>query len=78
LKRLASDYQIDVDRVVSELCEWAFSNSEDKQQFEAWLVDTFPPKGYVEYNRRRKKQEISETEEYARTQNEEESHEHSD
>jgi hypothetical protein len=48
LKRLADDHDIDVSKVISELCAWAFSNSEGKKQFKAWLDDAFPPKGEAE------------------------------
>ncbi|MCW4017801.1 MAG: hypothetical protein NWF00_03855 [Candidatus Bathyarchaeota archaeon] len=48
LKQLADDHQVDLNSVISELCEWAFSNSEGKKQFEAWLDDAFPPKGWAE------------------------------
>ena len=33
LKQLADDHQVDLNRVIVELCEWAFSNSEGKKQF---------------------------------------------
>jgi hypothetical protein len=48
LKQLAKDHQVNVNSIISELCEWAFSNSEGKKQFEAWLDDAFPPKGEAE------------------------------
>ena len=48
LKRLAKDHQVGLDKVMSELCTWAFSNSESKKQFELWLDDAFPPKGEAE------------------------------
>lgn len=68
LKRLADDHQIDLNAVISELCEWAFSNAEGKEQFEDWLDDAYPPKG----------EEIAEKEEEADDESEEESHEHRD
>ena len=48
LKQLADDHQVDLNRVIGELCEWAFSNLEGKKQFELWLDDAFPPKGEAE------------------------------
>jgi hypothetical protein len=48
LKRLAVDHQVDLDSVISELCAWAFTNSEIKKQFELWLDDAFPPEGEAE------------------------------
>ena len=48
LSRLADDHQVDLNSVTSELCTWAFSNSESKKQFKLWLEDAFPPKGYAE------------------------------
>jgi len=43
LKRLADDHQIDLNTVVSELCAWAFSDSESKEQFRVWLDEAHPP-----------------------------------
>ena len=48
LKQLANDHQVDLNRVIGELCEWAFSNAEGKKQFKLWLDDAFPPKGEAE------------------------------
>ena len=48
LKQLASEHQVDLNSVFSELCEWAFSNPEGKKQFKLWLDDAFPPKGEAE------------------------------
>ena len=44
LKRLADDHEIDLNTVLSELCAWAFSNPESKEQFKVWLDETYPPK----------------------------------
>jgi hypothetical protein len=33
LKHLAADHEIEFNVVVSELCEWALSDDEDKEQF---------------------------------------------
>jgi hypothetical protein len=38
LKRLAEDHDVDVSKVIGELCEWAFSSSDSKVQFEfGWM-----------------------------------------
>jgi hypothetical protein len=78
LKRLADDHQIDLNAVISELCEWAFSNAEGKEQFEDWLDDAYPPKGEAEDKASAADEEIAEKEEEADDESEEESHEHRD
>ena len=78
LKLLADDHQTDLNSVISELCAWAFSNSEIKKQFEAWLDDAFPPKGEAEDKARSVNEDVSEGEEDREEESEEESHEHRD
>jgi hypothetical protein len=78
LKRLAEDHEVDLDRVMSELCTWAFSNSESKKQFELWLDDAFPPKGEAEDKASGADEEISEDEEEKEEESEEEAHEDRD
>jgi phosphate uptake regulator len=78
LKLLADDHQIDLDSVISELCEWAFSNPESKKQFEAWLDDAFTPKGEPEDKARSANEDISEDEEEQEEEAEEEAHEDRD
>jgi hypothetical protein len=78
LKQLADDHQVDPNSVISELCEWAFSNPEGKKQFEAWLDDAFPSKGEAEDKERSANEEISEDEEEIEGGSEEEGHEHRD
>ena len=78
LKRLADDHQVGLNSVISELCSWAFSNSESKKQFELWLDDAFPPKGEAEDKARNANEDISEGEEEKEEESEEESHEHRD
>jgi hypothetical protein len=78
LKRLADDHQIDLNAVLSELCEWAFSNPEGKKQFEVWLDDAYPPKGEAEDKASAAGEEASENEEETDEESEEESHEHRD
>lgn len=78
LERLADDHQTDLNGVVSELCSWAFSNSESKKQFEAWLDEVFPPKGEAEDKARSANENLSEDEEEQEEESEEESHEHRD
>jgi len=78
LKQLAHDHQVNLNSVISELCTWAFSNTEDKKQFEAWLDDAFPAKGEAEDTERRANEEISEGEEKKEEETEEEAHEDRD
>jgi hypothetical protein len=70
LKDLASDHEIDLNTVVSELCEWAFSDSEDKEQFKVWLDEAYPPKGEAE-DEARAAGEAAEEEEYEEESEEE-------
>jgi hypothetical protein len=75
LKRLADDHEVDVGKVVIELCEWAFSNSESKTQFEVWLDKAYPPKGQAEDKASAEGEEASEGEEEKQDVEEEELHE---
>ena len=68
LKRLADDHEIDLNAVVNELYEWAFSDVESKEQFKVWLNEAYPQKGEAE-NEARAAGEAAEEEE----ENEEES-----
>jgi hypothetical protein len=78
LKHLADDHEIDLTTVVSELCEWAFSDSESKEQFRVWLDEAYPQKGDVEDEARGAEEEAVEEEEKRKEESEEESHEHRD
>jgi hypothetical protein len=78
LKSLADSHQTDLNNVVNELCEWAFSNSEDKKQFDAWLDEAYPSKGDVEDKQSVTGEEASENEEEAEEESEEEAHEDRD
>jgi len=78
LKNLADDHDIDLNAVVSELCEWAFSDPEDKEQFKVWLDEAYPPKGEAEDEARAVGEEAAEEEEEIEEESEEESHEHRD
>jgi hypothetical protein len=78
MKRLADDHQIDLNAVISELCNWAFSDAEGKEQFEDWLDDAYPPKGEAEDKAGAADEEIAEKAEEADDLSEEESHEHRD
>ena len=78
LKRLADDHKIDLNAVISELCEWAFSDAEGKEQFEDWLDDAYPPKGEAEDKASAADEEIAEKAEETEEDSEEESHEHRD
>jgi hypothetical protein len=78
LKQLADDHQVDLNRVITELFTWAFSDAEGKKQFEAWLDDAFPPKGAAEDKERNLNEETSENEEDQQDEIEEEAHENQD
>jgi hypothetical protein len=76
LKNLADDHDIDLNAVVSQLCEWAFSDPESKEQFRIWLNEAYPAEGDAEEEARAvggsaEEEEIEE-------ESEEESHEHKD
>ena len=63
LKSLADDHDIDVGKIINGLCEWAFSSSEYKVQFEVWLDKAYPPKGEAEDKANEQGEEASEAEE---------------
>ena len=75
LKQLADDHQVDMNRLISELCEWAFSNPEGKKQFKLWLDDAFPPKGEAEDKARDAGATERDHEEDVEEESEEEAHE---
>ena len=78
LKNLADDHDIDLNAIVSQLCEWAFSNPERKEQFRIWLADTYPAEGEAEEEARAVGEEAAEEEEEIEEESEEESHQHRD
>ncbi len=78
LKQLADNHQVDLNRVISELCAWAFSNTKTTKQFEAWLDDAFPPKGEAEDKARAAGARERASEEEAEEESEEEAHEDRD
>jgi len=78
LKGLADDHDIEVSNVISGLCEWAFSSSEYKIQFEVWLDKAYPPKGQAEDRASAEGEEASEAEEEREETAEEEVHEDRD
>jgi hypothetical protein len=78
LKQLAGDHEVDLNTVVSELCEWAFSDLESKEQFKDWLDEAYPPTGEVEDEARTAGEEAAEEEQEREEESEEESHEHRD
>jgi len=78
LKNLADDHYVDLDAVVSQLCEWAFSNPESKEQFRIWLDDAYPAEGDAEDEAKAVGEETVEEEEETEEESEEESHEHRD
>ncbi len=78
LKHLVDGHGIDLNTVVSELCEWAFSDPENKEQFKVWLDEAYPQKGEAEEKARAAGEEAAEEEEEYEEESEEESHEHRD
>jgi hypothetical protein len=78
LKNLADDHDIDLNAIVSQLCEWAFSDPESKEQCKLWLDEAYPPKGDAEDEARATEEEATEEEEEREEESEEESHEHRD
>jgi hypothetical protein len=78
LKKLADDHEIDVSKVIGGLCEWAFSVSDSKRQFEVWLDKAYPPKGEAEDKAATEGEEASEAEEETENEEEEEAHEDRD
>ena len=78
LKSLANQHQTDLNNIINELCKWAFSNIEGKKQFESWLDEAYPQKGYAEDKEKAVNEEISENEEETEEESEEEGHEHRD
>ena len=77
LEHLAGDHEIDLNAVVSQLCEWAFSDPESKEQFKAWLDEAYLAEGEAEEEARAVGEEAAEEEEIEE-ESEEESHEHRD
>ena len=63
LRHLADDHEIDLNTVVSELCEWAFSDPEGKDQFKVWLDEAYPRKGEAEDKAKAAGEEAAEEEE---------------
>ena len=78
MKGLADDHDIDVSNVISGLCDWAFSSSDYKVQFEAWLDKAYPPKGQAEDRAKVEGEEKSAREEARQDKEEEEAHEDRD
>ena len=78
LKGLADDHDTDVSNVISGLCDWAFSSSDYKVQFEVWLDKAYPPKGQAEDRVKVEGEEESAREEELQDREEEEAHEDRD
>jgi hypothetical protein len=72
LKQLADDHEIDLNTLVSELCEWAFSNPESKEQFKLWLDEAYPQKGEAEDKAKAAGEETAEEEEEYEAESEKE------
>jgi hypothetical protein len=75
LKALADDHDIDVSKVIGGLCDWAFSSSEYKVQFEVWLDKAYLPKGQAEDRAKARGEAAGEREEARQDEAEEEVHE---
>ena len=78
LRNFAKDHDIDLNMVVSQLCDWAFSDAESKEQFRIWLDEAYPPEGEAEEEASALGEEAAEEEEENEEASEEESHEHRD
>jgi hypothetical protein len=78
LKGLAEDHDTDISNVISGLCDWAFSSSDYKVQFETWLDKAYPPKGQAEDRAKVQGEEESAREEARQDREEEEAHEDRD
>jgi hypothetical protein len=74
----ADEHEIDIGKVISGLCEWAFSSSDYRVQFEVWLDKAYPPKGQAEDTAKVEGEEASEDEEEGEEEAEEEAHEDRD
>ena len=44
LELLADNHGVDVSAVLSELCNWVFSDFESKLEFDVWLDQAYPAK----------------------------------
>jgi len=77
-KRLSDEHDIDISKVINGLCDWAFSSTDYKVQFEVWLDKAYPPKGQAEDRAQVEGEEANEAEEDQQDENEEESHEDRD
>jgi hypothetical protein len=75
LKGLADDHDVDVSLVIGGLCDWVFSSSQYKRQFEVWLDTVYPLKGQAEDRARAKGEQESLREEARQDEAEEEIHE---
>ena len=78
LKQLVDDHEIDMSKVIIGLCDWAFSVSDSKRQFEVWLDKAYPPKGEAEDKAAAEGEEANEAEEETEDEEEEEAHEDRD
>ena len=65
-------------KAIASLCDWAFSVSDSKRQFEVWLDKAYPPKGEAEDKATEEGEEASEAEEENEDEAEEEVHEDRD
>jgi hypothetical protein len=72
LRHLADDHGVDLNTVVGELCEWAFSDPEGKEQFKVWLDEAHPRRGEAENEARAAGEEAAEEEEEREDESEKE------
>ncbi len=72
LKQLAVDHRIDLNTAVSELFEWAFFDSEGKEQFKDWLDEAYPRKGEAADKARAAGEKAAEEEEEREAESEKE------
>ncbi|MCW4006269.1 MAG: hypothetical protein NWF04_06725 [Candidatus Bathyarchaeota archaeon] len=75
LKSLSDEHDIDIGKVISGLCDWAFSSADYKVQFEVWLDTVYPPKGQAEDRAKAKGEAESVREQERQDAAEEEVHE---
>ena len=69
---MADDHEIDFTSVLSELCAWALSDLESKEQFKRWLDEAHPPKGEAEDKARASGEEAADEEEESQEESEKE------
>ncbi len=74
LRRLAENYKVTLSDVVNQLCEWAFSEAEGKEQFRDWLHETYPSEEDAEETAREAGEEAAEEEDEEKSEQESDEH----